>query len=200
MKNVLTLDTGSPIATLAVGVDGRRVSDGAIDQRETSSQLVPLIDEVLLKAGLELADLDAIVALAGPGSFTGLRIGLATVLGLHRATGIRAGTLPTHLVLAAGARGDNPPILAAVDALRDEWSVQVFQPGRPPRPAADRRLLSTQELLLAPATLVGFDIPEHDDPAVSPAVTALRGDLIEIVDWGVEALTRPIYARPPATT
>src|SRR5688572_11573573 len=99
MANVLALDTGSSLASVALLAHGR-LSERTAPQRESAAPLLQLIQENLDEAGLGVRDLDAIVALAGPGSFTGLRVGLATTLGLFQSTSIRAGAIPTLAVLA----------------------------------------------------------------------------------------------------
>ena len=66
----------------------------------SSAALLGLVDEALAAAGLGPRQLAGVIALRGPGSFTGLRVGLATALGLHESLGIAAGVYPTHLVLA----------------------------------------------------------------------------------------------------
>ena len=62
-----------------------------------------MVQEVLTEAGVGVRDLGGIAVLRGPGSFTGLRIGLATVLGLHQALGVPATAIPSLPVLAASA-------------------------------------------------------------------------------------------------
>src|SRR5437763_14313129 len=133
----LALDTGSPRVSVALARDGALVASRWVEQERSSARLLAMIREVLDEAGIGVSGLggiDGIAVLRGPGSFTGLRIGLATVLGLHQATGVRATAIPSLPVLAAAAAGEAPlaPIvIAAVDALRGEWSAQAFAAGRP---------------------------------------------------------------------
>lgn len=130
---VLALDAGSSLVSVAAGRHGTVLAARHLPLARSSTQLLSLVDEVLAAAGARAADLDGIVALAGPGSFTGLRVGLATALGLHQALGVRALALPTLLAMAAACAA--PPgalVIAAVDALRGEWSAQAFRAGDPP--------------------------------------------------------------------
>ena len=103
----------------------------------SSADILRLIDETLEQADTRLHRVGGLVALAGPGSFTGLRVGLATVLGLHQALGIPATTLSNLEVLAFSGGGDRELRLGAVDALRGEWFVQPFEGRASFRPAAE---------------------------------------------------------------
>jgi tRNA threonylcarbamoyladenosine biosynthesis protein TsaB len=83
--NILAIDTSSPITTLAVKNDfnGKVFAENVILGRELSSKLIKLIKKVLKKSKLELKNVDAFVVGEGPGSFTSLRIGFATIFGLN---------------------------------------------------------------------------------------------------------------------
>jgi tRNA threonylcarbamoyl adenosine modification protein YeaZ len=175
---VLALDAGSPWVSAAVGDGGTVVAARALPQERSSTQLLTLAAEALAEAGARPTDLAGIVALAGPGSFTGLRVGLATALGLHQALGIPARTVPTLAVMAAAAAvaaaglpvgtPAGSLVIAAVDALRGEWSAQLFRAGAAlPLPLGEMALLPAAELLgLLPAPdgagppLAIRDIPE----------------------------------------
>ncbi len=217
---VLFLDTGSPISSVAVGGRGEVLAERTIEQRRTSELLLPVIEEALAEAGVALGDLHGIAALQGPGSFTGLRIGLATVLGLHQALEVRATALPTLPILAAaagpGAAGiGDTEVLAAVDAIRGDWVVQRFAVGASEQPAP----LSEPELIAAAALagrgrcrLAGFGAGElaeeawHRDSGIellepSPlAAVAARSLRLDDVEWDPARLSSPIYFRPPAVT
>ncbi len=147
---LLLLDTGSPRVSVAVArmvqdrvaPDIEVVAARSIEQQRSSAHLLDLIGEALAEAGITVRDLGGIAVLRGPGSFTGLRIGLATVLGLHQALGVPATALPSLQVMAAavGAR-EGEVVIAAVDALRGDWSAQAFSAGTVPRPLGSMELL-----------------------------------------------------------
>jgi len=124
------MDTASPTVSVAVGRGGTCLAARSVELRRSSEALLRLVDEALEEAGLTLRDLDGIVALRGPGSFTGLRVGLATALGLHQALGTPATAVPTLEVLAVAARAVHPEIdgsvAAVVDALRGQWFTRFF--------------------------------------------------------------------------
>lgn len=203
----LVLDAASPLVSVAVG---RGDEVRAVRQEEigrSSSRLLALVDECLREAGVDLAGLAGLAALAGPGSFTGLRIGLATILGLHQATGRPATALPTLPVLAAFGHSDPAagPAIGAVDALRGEWTVLAPQRDEP-------ELVAEADLPgLAPATLVGFGVTRLaarpgwptglrllEPGPLAPAALPLLDDPATV--WDPALLTAPFYARPPAAT
>jgi tRNA threonylcarbamoyl adenosine modification protein YeaZ len=214
---LLVVDTGSPVASVAVGAPGKAPVVRTVEQRRSSEALLRLIDEALREAGLTLADLGGLVGLAGPGSFTGLRVGLATLLGLHQATGLPATAWETFDVLAAAAtqesQGSQPgarpagSVLAAVDALRGEWFTRLFDHGRP---AEDPMLRRPGDLAtLAPCVVSAFGAGEliaaaGDPPGLASyepdelASTALALTWRRPPAWDARRLTAPLYLRPAA--
>src|SRR5437016_5420085 len=109
---VLAFDTATPVATSALlregGVLGERVSRAAAVLADA--------DELLRGAGFAPGDLDALVVGTGPGSFTGIRIGLAAARGLALALGIPVAGVSTLAALAAASPGAVP----VIDAKRRE--------------------------------------------------------------------------------
>jgi len=95
---ILALDTSALVAAVAVMEDDRLLAEYMLNHRKThSQQLVAMIREVL--ASLELApkDIDVFAASTGPGSFTGLRIGVTTVKAMAYATGKPVVSVPTWM-------------------------------------------------------------------------------------------------------
>jgi tRNA threonylcarbamoyladenosine biosynthesis protein TsaB len=99
-----------------------------------SRELLPLVAELMEEAGVGWADVDGVAAGVGPGTFTGLRIGVATARALATAAG-----LPVHpvsslaaLASAASAAADSgvPRVLALIDAKRGELFAALFEGGR----------------------------------------------------------------------
>jgi tRNA threonylcarbamoyl adenosine modification protein YeaZ len=182
----------------------------------SSNQVLEMMREVLAEAGARPADLGGIVALRGPGSFTGVRIGLATAFGFHQALGIPATGLSTFEILAAAAEApEGAVVVGAVDALRGDWSVQTGHGAPELIPAG--QIPGLFDRLGAPPdgrVLAGFDL---DRLAVLPgwpaeirrftpgperplaAVAALRAAEPSTV-WDPGLLTDPLYSRPPAVT
>ena len=80
---VLGIDSSGMVATVAVVEDTQMLAEYTINYKKTHSQtLLPMLDEIVKMTELDLESIDAIAVAAGPGSFTGLRIGSATAKGL----------------------------------------------------------------------------------------------------------------------
>jgi tRNA threonylcarbamoyladenosine biosynthesis protein TsaB len=210
---ILILDTGSPLASVAVARGGEVVSARAVGTERSSTRLLDMIREVLEEASLEMTGLGGVAVLRGPGSFTGVRIGLATVLGFHQALGLPVATPTSFEALAAAAPSDAEIIIAAVDALRGEWSAQTFAPG--PSALGEPELVAGPDLpRLAggqPGVVIGFGVSRLADLPGWPAALRLvePGPLASAAArlvaapgtvWDPALLTHPLYARPAAFT
>lgn len=131
---ILAMDTALGACSVAVRVAGRTEAfELEIRPRGHAAALVPMVLRVLAGAGLKLPDLDRIAVTVGPGSFTGLRVGLSAARGFALATGVPLVGLTTLEALAAGAcsltdrdaGGDY--ITVAIDARRDQIYRQIFR-------------------------------------------------------------------------
>ena len=88
LPTVLAIDTSGPVAGCAVLAGGRIVHLTAMNHGLTHSEtIMPAVDEALSAAGLRCCDVDVFAAVAGPGSFTGVRIGVCAAKGLAHAVG-----------------------------------------------------------------------------------------------------------------
>lgn len=206
---VAALDTGSPVTSVALVRGEQTLATRSERGRLASERVLAMLDAVCREVGVAPRDLEGLIALRGPGSFTGLRVGLATALGVHQALGVPATALPTLQVLAASVEAAGGSVRAAVDAMRGDWTVQDFQlrAGRP-EPLAEPRLVALRDLSSdAPATLVGFALPPaaewagdaldvREAPPLAPIAARLAAR--HPPAWDATLLTRPLYARPPA--
>ncbi len=128
---VLALDTALPACSAAV-LDGDRVLAVRSEpmNRGHQERLAPLVAEVMAEAGVQFTDLQRIGVTVGPGSFTGLRVGLAFAKGLSVALSIPCVGVGSLEALAASAVGGGF-VVAVIDAKRDQLYVQAFAQGRP---------------------------------------------------------------------
>ena len=122
---MLALDCSAGPASCAVTSNGEIVTCAAVNVATTHSQtLMPMVEKCLSDAGLRVADMDRIAVSNGPGSFTGIRIGIATVKGLADGSGVPVTGVST---LAAMARNfDGLPIDAVICATMDARCRQVY--------------------------------------------------------------------------
>ena len=119
---VLGLESSGEVGGAAVVRDQVLLDEQIQDLRMAhASKLLGLVDRVLKASDVSPQALDAVGVSVGPGSFTGLRIGLATAKGLALALGLPVGPVPTLDALAYGVRHAEHLVLAATDAKRDEF-------------------------------------------------------------------------------
>ncbi len=119
--------------------------------RGQAEALMPLVKRVMERAGLTFAALDRVAVTTGPGSFTGLRVGIAAARGIGLAASKPVVGLSTLAAFAAPfiAADDTMPVVAAIDARHGQVYLQVFGPGR--RTIVAPRLCSLREALHAAA-------------------------------------------------
>ncbi|MGH9381577.1 MAG: tRNA (adenosine(37)-N6)-threonylcarbamoyltransferase complex dimerization subunit type 1 TsaB [Thermoanaerobaculia bacterium] len=204
------LDTGSPVTSVALARGEEILAARDEWGRLASERVLALLDDACREAGVTARDLEGLVALRGPGSFTGLRIGLATALGVFQAVGVPVTALSTLEVLAASVGPNEGPVLAVVDALRGEWSLQTFTcHAGLPEPVDEPRLVRPDDLPRSGrGVLVGFGVESlaealagsgievREAPPLAPVAARLAARLAP--RWDPALLTRPLYARPPA--
>jgi len=107
--------------------DGVAVSKRLSSDRRASEELLPAIERLFAQSGARLQDCDRIAVCSGPGSFTGLRIGLATAWGLSRGSGIEVEPVPTLEAMAEAARDSaSEKVAAALDAGRGEIVLEFY--------------------------------------------------------------------------
>lgn len=122
-RRLLAIESATDWLGLALFEDGtcvaERVADGT---RQHASELMPMVASALAERGWSVDDLDALGVSVGPGSFTSLRIGLATAKGLAFGRGWNgAGVSTLEAMAAAALETTEAPVLALLDARRGEW-------------------------------------------------------------------------------
>jgi len=114
---ILAIDSSATAASAALVEDGKVLGEFYINTRLTHSQtLMPMVDEVLKCTQTELADVDLFAVSAGPGSFTGVRIGVASVKGLAMAQGKPCVGVSTLEAIARNLEHVEGTVCAVMDA------------------------------------------------------------------------------------
>src|ERR1700731_3574084 len=130
---VLAIDTALEACSAAVldTNSGIAASETLAMTRGHAEAVTPLIARVMSAAAIEFVDLDRIAVTTGPGSFTGLRVGISAARGIALAAGKPAVGLSTLAGFAAPhiAADGTSPVVAAVDARHGHVYLQVFDPG-----------------------------------------------------------------------
>ena len=115
---ILVIDTSGPVCGAAVMDEDRVYSEFTAQNKNThSASLMPMIEAALNAAGTEISGLDAVAAVTGPGSFTGVRIGVATAKGLAHGAGLPCIPVDALEALAASA-GDFDGIICPIQDAR----------------------------------------------------------------------------------
>ena len=125
---ILSLDTTTRSGSVAIVRDGLVVHEQAGHSELTHAQRLPAdLMTVCDAAGISIADVELFAVAAGPGSFTGLRVGIATIQGLAMARGRKVVPVSTLEALAEAAPGSPVKVAAWMDAQRGEVFAQVFR-------------------------------------------------------------------------
>jgi tRNA threonylcarbamoyl adenosine modification protein YeaZ len=185
---ILAADTSLPILSVALVKDTQLLGAAAMEGRSSRNEkLLPAIDWLLTEAGTDRKDVDVFAVTRGPGSFTGVRIGLATMQGMALALGKPVCAMSTHEAMAP----DRGRWVIVDDAGRGEFYVSIFEEGGeivPPRLARSDDLgeLQGQRLVVA-------EVVQQRNVALSCARRAER----IIAGGGLNAYCdiTPIYVR-----
>jgi tRNA threonylcarbamoyladenosine biosynthesis protein TsaB len=218
---LLAIDTTGPRAEVAVVGDEETLAVDAFEHRmDLARLLMPRVDAVLTRAGVALQSLAGIVVSLGPGSYTGIRIGVVTAKALAYAGGLPLAGVPTLEALAAEADAATPSgadagvgvpaplpgaerlICALIPARADEYYAALYQRadgGLRPRAAASVMRLEAlvERLVRYPGrVLVAGDAPEAASrlaSALGPRLLQREGAARGLARW-VAALGRPRLA------
>ncbi|HEV2161092.1 MAG TPA: tRNA (adenosine(37)-N6)-threonylcarbamoyltransferase complex dimerization subunit type 1 TsaB [Stellaceae bacterium] len=214
---VLGLDSAGGQCAVAV-LDGERVAAARAEAmlRGQAERLMPLIAETLAAAAIAPAALDLIAVTTGPGSFTGIRIGLAAARGLALATGRRAvgvGVLDAYAAMVPPAARQARTLVVAVESKRDEFYLQAFTAAgaalAPPAQVHPRDLaawLPPGPLLLAgdAAARLQVQLAGHDFVMAAGARSVDAAWVARLgraqANGGTVEPPRPFYLRTPDTT
>ena len=207
----LGLDTATDVCAVALLDDDRVLFEASLDvPRSHGRRLAPLVAEAFAHVGRSTDDLDLVAVSAGPGSYTGLRIGTSTAKGLALATGAAVVAVPTLLALAASADAKGP-VAAALPSRRGEVYAAVYDGDAEVAPPAALALSDVAGWLPPDTTALGgpgVDRLAHVRPDLprlalrpSGAVVARLGRrLFEAGGPDDAAALEPLYLKPVAAS
>jgi tRNA threonylcarbamoyladenosine biosynthesis protein TsaB len=125
---VLGIETSTTTGSVAVVSDGGVIAQYTLSIEVTHSErLMATVDRVLSDSRLSLRDIDGLAVAMGPGSFTGLRVGLSTVKGLAFATGKPVAAVPTLSALAWNLHYAAYPVCPLLDAKKKEVYAALYR-------------------------------------------------------------------------
>jgi tRNA threonylcarbamoyladenosine biosynthesis protein TsaB len=189
---VLAFDTATDVATSALVSDGEPLGERA----SRAVRILEDIDELLAEAALERTDVEAIAVGTGPGSYTGLRMGLVTARALALALEVPVAGVSTLAALAKGGDGALP----LVDGRRAE--LFALEDGIPIVIAAESLAVERGKTYVGDGAVRyralieerGGHVPSDDDPVHVPWA---RHHAALAADFGPPELAEPIYLRLP---
>jgi tRNA threonylcarbamoyladenosine biosynthesis protein TsaB len=189
---VLAFDTATDVATSALVHDGEVVGE----RTSRAVRILEDVDSLLAEAGLEREAIEGIVVGTGPGSYTGLRMGLVTARALAIALGAPVAGVSTLAALAAGAPGAHP----VIDARRSE--VFALEEGSPAVMLAENLPVRRGDAYVGDGAVRyrgllearGARVPSDDDPVHTPWA---RYHAALADDFGSPDAAQPIYLRLP---
>ncbi|MFQ5679303.1 MAG: tRNA (adenosine(37)-N6)-threonylcarbamoyltransferase complex dimerization subunit type 1 TsaB [Gemmatimonadota bacterium] len=177
----LALETSTPLGSVALGEGDAVLAESALSVRATHSEtLMPEVERLLELCGRELSEIRAVVAGAGPGSFTGVRIAAALAKGFCFGSEASLYAYSSLLAVAAGT-GLSGGVCALVDARRGEVYAAAYRRVAPPELEAGPTALPVEELLaaLSPCDwrFVGTGARVHRERIVAAGGRVLPGHL-----------------------
>lgn len=209
MSTVLAFDCAVSGQGVAIVRNGVSLASLFEEGRDQAARLLPAIAAALEQAGVARTQLDLIAVTTGPGSFTGVRVGLSAARGLAVGLGIPLAGITTTMVLRAQATAADRLVVAAVDTRLGDWFCAIGDDPVPfaataedlvVRLAGQRCLIVGQEVAPLAAFLraAGIDAAVQVGPP-DPAVLGRRA-LVEGVEFWrarnrAEGLPRPLYLR-----
>ena len=128
---ILAIDTSSKEGSIALAVDGNIT--GPVGFGRADSHLVAIgrsVADLLAAAGKKIEDLSRIALVAGPGSFTGLRIGMAFVKGIHAALGTEIVTITSLELISRALAAGRRRICPMIDARKNEVYTALYESGQ----------------------------------------------------------------------
>ena len=189
----LTIDTTTKVTAVALAEDGRLIGEGFLHTSKTHSErIIPMLDQLLTAADWALADLDMIGVVRGPGSFTGIRIGIATAQGLAQVWKLPLIAVVSLDTLAWAGLGRKEDLVPILDARKNEWYTARY---RWMRGEEKVKCLTPPQALAKDQWLEQLRELDHPICFVGDAVTKAKDQIKEVL--GERALILPEYINLP---
>ena len=167
MMNILAIDTTGLVASVAIVNEEKTIAEFSTDFQKTHSEtLMPMIEAVFSLTGLEMRDMDYLACASGPGSFTGLRIGVATAKGLAFGANKQILPVPTLDAMAYNVGKREGIIAPLMDARRNQaytafyrWSGSVMHKIKAEAVLDIQQILQELSLFYEEITFLGDGVP-----------------------------------------
>lgn len=166
--NILAIDTSTSLASIAIAVGEQIAAESLVNTNRTlSARLVPEIERLLATTGLAITDIDLFAGAVGPGSFTGVRGGVATIQGMALAVGKPCAGFSSLALLAMNFSLQTTLVCPMLDARKSEVYAALYDCTAPvPSPRIADCVLSPAVLLDQIAALTGHPVIFVGDGAV----------------------------------
>jgi len=192
---ILGVDTATWRASVGLVIDGSVVAEESLSTTGNhAASLLPLIEEVLRRAACAAQALDAVAVSSGPGSFTGLRVGVSVAKGVACATGARLVAVPTLEALARTVADRDSVICPVLDARKGELYAAAFAAcaGQLTRIAADALVTpdGLLETLPTPCVILGDAVERY-----GPLFQSRLGGHVTVLPFETHAPRGGIVAR-----
>jgi len=181
MSLILSLDTSTQNCSVALHEKGQLIAQELVSEEGSHSKaLTLLIEKVMMTAGRTLTELSAVAVSNGPGSYTGLRIGLATAKGICFALDKPLICLPTLQVLASAAPNESGSLLLPLlDARRMEVYAAVYSSALAEVSPQEAHILTPESYQdYAPLVAFGNGSAKWQESCTHPAIKFLEGPLL----------------------
>jgi len=190
--NILAIDTSTSLASIAIAVDEQIAAEALVNTNRTlSARLMPEIERLLTTVGLKIADIDLFASSIGPGSFTGVRGGVATMQGLALAVGKPCAGFSSLTMLSMNFSLSTILVCPMLDARKSEVYAALYDCSSPlPSPRINDCVLPPNALFDQIAVLTG-------QPVIFVGDGALRYHDLIVEQFGDQAIFAPFPLHTP---
>jgi tRNA threonylcarbamoyladenosine biosynthesis protein TsaB len=189
----LTIDTTTKVIALALAENGKLIAEGFLNTGKTHSErLIPMIDQLLKTAAWSMKELDFLGVVRGPGSFTGIRIGIATAQGLAQVLKLPVCGVLSLDALAWAGYGRSEEIVPILDARKNEWYTARYRWS-----AAGKKPLQLREPVAVEPKIWLQELAELDRGVLFVGDAVARYEELIIEQLGERGVLLPDYQALP---